>query len=279
MTQERTRDLATEQLEAWIRRFRVHESVEELALEICEVAQDAVGQDLHVSLSLLRSGGKIDTVAATDPICFEVDRYQEEVGEGPCASAAREQPVTHLEDTATDPEWPTFSRWAARYEVASMMAVRMETFEGDESDPTTGRAGLGALNFYSDRPHRFDPETEQNARRVEAPASFALSSRQHVIHLGRALESRDLIGQAKGNLMARLEVGEDAAFDVLRERSRHTNVRLVEVASSVVAGARKAGEARSPGAGGVPGHVPRGCLRAPATPVGSPAPRRRRPRP
>jgi AmiR/NasT family two-component response regulator len=48
-----------------------------------------------------------------------------------------------------------------------------------------------------------------------------------------ALESRDVIGQAKGILMAREHVTADEAFDILRTTSQHLNVKLRELAARV----------------------------------------------
>jgi AmiR/NasT family two-component response regulator len=48
--------------------------------------------------------------------------------------------------------------------------------------------------------------------------------------LAVALDSRDVIGQAKGILMERHKVDADAAFGMLRETSQHLNVKLVRVA-------------------------------------------------
>ncbi len=55
--------------------------------------------------------------------------------------------------------------------------------------------------------------------------------------LRTALESRDVIGQAKGILMARQGISADEAFDLLRRASQRSNVKLRDVAAQVVAGA------------------------------------------
>ena len=218
------------------RRFGSADSVEDLAELICEVAGELVEVADEVSVSLLERGGGITTVAATNDVCFAVDRFQEEHEEGPCVSAVREAPVTHLEDTSADPEWPAFSAWAAEHGVGSMMAIQLATYEGDEIDPTSGGEGQGALNFYAREPHAFGEDAERTARLLGVHASVALSARQYMSQMGEAVASRDLIGQAKGILMVRLGVDDQAAFGVLRDRSRNTNVRLVEVARAVVEG-------------------------------------------
>jgi hypothetical protein len=48
-----------------------------------------------------------------------------------------------------------------------------------------------------------------------------------------ALETRDLIGQAKGVIMAALSCSPDQAFHLLRQQSQHENRKLVEVAADI----------------------------------------------
>lgn len=48
-----------------------------------------------------------------------------------------------------------------------------------------------------------------------------------------ALETRDLIGQAKGVIMAALACTPDEAFLLIRQQSQHENRKLVEVAAEV----------------------------------------------
>jgi len=48
-----------------------------------------------------------------------------------------------------------------------------------------------------------------------------------------ALETRDIIGQAKGVVMAALSCSADEAFHLLRQQSQHENRKLVEVAVEV----------------------------------------------
>jgi AmiR/NasT family two-component response regulator len=53
-------------------------------------------------------------------------------------------------------------------------------------------------------------------------------------HLKDALESRDLIGQAKGVLMARRAISSEKAFAVLRDASQRTNRKLRDVAQDLI---------------------------------------------
>ena len=54
-------------------------------------------------------------------------------------------------------------------------------------------------------------------------------------HLRRALEHRDVIGQAKGILMATSRISDDQAFDMLRTASQRRNTKLHDIAASIVA--------------------------------------------
>lgn len=53
--------------------------------------------------------------------------------------------------------------------------------------------------------------------------------------LEKALESRDVIGQAKGILMERERVTGEEAFEMLRSSSQHLNLKLRDVAAMLVA--------------------------------------------
>jgi ANTAR domain/PAS fold len=53
-------------------------------------------------------------------------------------------------------------------------------------------------------------------------------------HLRRAVETRDIIGQAKGMLMERCDVEAVAAFDLLVTLSQKSNIRLEEVARKLI---------------------------------------------
>jgi len=55
-----------------------------------------------------------------------------------------------------------------------------------------------------------------------------------VAQLKEALNSRDVIGQAKGILMERRGVSPGKAFDTLRRASQALNVKLAQVAETLV---------------------------------------------
>src|SRR5262245_19181551 len=86
---------------------------------------------------------------------------------------------------------------------------------GDEPPRTDGPA----------RPEPADLDWAARVQRLEA----------EVAGLRRAMASRGPIEQAKGVLAERLQITPEEAFTHLSEVSQHTNVRLADVASSVLA--------------------------------------------
>ena len=62
--------------------------------------------------------------------------------------------------------------------------------------------------------------------------------------LREALESRDVIGQAKGILMEREKVTADDAFNMLRRASQHLNRKLRDLARRCTAPITSAGDRR-----------------------------------
>jgi AmiR/NasT family two-component response regulator len=92
---------------------------------------------------------------------------------------------------------------------------------------------MGSLNLYSTRPDAFDDTDVALGTIFAAHAAAAMSSAQHNRDLERKAASRDLIGRAKGILMARQHITDDEAFAVLRRASQRLNIKLAEIAQRV----------------------------------------------
>lgn len=76
---------------------------------------------------------------------------------------------------------------------------------------------------------------------------MALYGARHAEGLGRALASRDTIGQAKGILMERFRTGEDEALAMLVRSSQETNLKLVAVARWLTASTTQPARPQQPG--------------------------------
>jgi GAF domain-containing protein len=170
-------------------------------------------------------GRRIVSAAATHEIPQIVDAIQVEVDEGPCLDAIREHAVFRTGDLAAEARWPRFSaRAEAETGVRSILAVRLFVDEHT----------FGALNLYSTRPDAFADDVDVALASVfAAHAAVAMLSGRRQDQLARMAESRDVIGRAKGILMAQSHVDDDGAFDLLRRASQRLNVKLVDVARRV----------------------------------------------
>jgi transcriptional regulator with GAF, ATPase, and Fis domain len=195
---------------------RTLERIAHLAVETVE------GCD-HAGMTLVRSN-KVDTAAASDDVGPKVDALQNETGEGPCLSAIRDHEVFQTDDLVAEERWPRFSARAAEETgVRSILAFRLFVEEDT----------LGALNLYSDRPSAFDQEDRAVGAVFATHAAVAFSTARHEAQMDQALASRDLIGQAKGIIMAREGVTAEQAFAMLRRASQDLNMKLREVAERV----------------------------------------------
>jgi GAF domain-containing protein len=166
----------------------------------------------------------LTTVCTTGPTPRQLDELQMEMGTGPCLTAARKQIVVRMHDLAADTRWPEFRAAAMDHDVATMLCVPLSVDD----------QVLGTLSLYGDRPHIFRETVEPVARMLAALSAAALAESHQRKRMERALENRDLIGQAKGILMHRHGIRADAAFEMLRAHSQRTNTKLLAVAEQVV---------------------------------------------
>jgi len=154
-----------------------------------------------------------------------VDTIQSETQEGPCVDAIREHAVFLTGALSGEKRWPRFAHRAHQETgVESILALRLFV-DGDT---------LGALNLYSTRADAFDEHDVALGSVFAAHAAVALASARRQANLELMAVSRDVIGMAKGIIMARQHLSEDEAFDVLRRASQRMNVKLRELARRVV---------------------------------------------
>jgi hypothetical protein len=151
----------------------------------------------------------------------ELDRLQNELGEGPCLDAVWHEQRTLIQDMeAAHDRWPRYVRAAVERGIGSLISFQLFA--------NTGSAG--ALNLYSSRRNVFDEGTADIGMLFASQAALVLHGAQRISGLNTALESRDVIGQAKGILMERFDIGAPEAFSMLVESSQRTNMKLVDVA-------------------------------------------------
>lgn len=205
------------------RSLRAERSVQATLGKIVELAVKTIDGCDYAGVSLVQ-GGKITTPASSDEIPAKYDAVQYETGEGPCLDAIREHDVFQTDDLSHETRWPKFARRAAAESgVSSVLAFRLFIEENT----------LGALNLMSRSKAAFHEVDRAVGSIFAAHAAVALSAALQQQDLERAMETRDVIGQAKGILMARQHVTADEAFDMLRWASQQLNVKLRELAQQV----------------------------------------------
>ncbi len=174
--------------------------------------------------------GRVGTPYATDPIVIELDTLQRAGGEGPCLDALRDAAVFYAADLGDDVRWPTFGPEAVALGVRSLLAL-----------PLSVSGAPGALNLYARYPEAFGVIDRGRGMLLATMAGMAFTSAQihedeerRAANLQAALGTREMIGQAQGILMERERITPDQAFDILRRASQHLNVKLRDVAQSLV---------------------------------------------
>ena len=172
---------------------------------------------------------RVTTTASSDPIVVELDGLQFESDEGPCLDAMSQGTSFYAEDLATDVRWLAFGPAASAAGIRSLLAFPLVSHR------------LSALNLYARLPAAYGATDRAKGLIFATLAGIALGSAEQradeerrAENLHQALLTRELIGQAQGILMERERVTAEQAFDVLRRASQHLNLKLREVAETLV---------------------------------------------
>ncbi len=197
-----------------------HGDVDATLRAVTTAAVATVPHASECSISYVTGRREVESRASTGDLSREVDALQGRLGEGPCLDAVWEEEVVRVDDVAAEQRWPRFAREAAALGAGSMMCSQLFV-SGDQ---------LGALNLYSRDPGVFDDEAQEIGMMLAAHAAVAIAGAEHEQNLRRAVDRRDLIGQAEGILMERYEITADQAFGVLARVSQQTNRRLADIA-------------------------------------------------
>jgi GAF domain-containing protein len=212
---------------------RVLDQEEDLAAIMERVCRQVVGAipgaDL-ASVTVLRDGVP-ESLAWTEPHTLTVDRAQYDAGEGPCLEAARWGQMQRVTVSSAAERWPAFADAAATLEVGSYLSAPL--LIEDEYH--------GSLNLYGRQTHGFRALDAALLALYTTAAEAALrnarrylQARGQVTQLQQALDSRAVIDQAKGILMAAHRVPADEAFTMLVDRSQRENRKLRDLAETFV---------------------------------------------
>lgn len=198
-------------------------SLEETVEAVLGFALSAI-QCSYAAVMLQGSQGRLEMVAATDPLVADLEVAQREVGAGPDVDLAKDRLGVLVSDTRSDHRWPRWAKEADAVGIRSMLGARLYT----------ERSTVGTLNLYDVRENYFDLDDQSVVNLLARHAAIALARSRHLDNLWQAIDARKRIGQAQGILMARYGLDEDQAFQLLLRYSQNENRKLRLVAEEVV---------------------------------------------
>jgi GAF domain-containing protein len=178
--------------------------------------------------------GHLQVVASTSNRAQDLELFELQSEEGPCLDCFNTgELVANIELAEARERWPQFSAAFLRagYRSAHAVPLRLR------------HQVIGAMNLFCiDRP-MLSAEDLALGQALADVATIGLLQERAVRQsdlvseqLQTALNSRVLIEQAKGVLLARIGVGVDEAFRLMREHSRRNRQPLRDVASGVIDG-------------------------------------------
>lgn len=199
-------------------------TVNDVLNDVTKTARELMPGADTVGVLLIGRGGKFESLAGTSELPQTLDEIQMQAGEGPCVEAALDELILRTDDFRTEDRWPLYSAAAVEHGVLSGLSIKLYTAERT----------AGALNMFGSKPRAFDAEDETIATVLAAHAAAAILASREGEQLKSAMANRDRIGQAKGIIMERYGVDEIRAFEMLKQLSQDSNVKLADVAQRVI---------------------------------------------
>lgn len=205
--------------------------VDQFLHELAVLATRVVTDGLCCGMTLRQRGRSPATAACTDPLAAQADEVQFRTGDGPSLHAMRRGERVHIQDMTRYDRWPRFCGHAVSVGIRSCLVVPLIT----DGEP------VGALALYARRPFAFGPDETRRADRFARNASGALTLALRMAscedlndQLRSSIASRAVIDQALGVIMATERCPQEKAFALLRTVSQNTNVKLRDLAATIV---------------------------------------------
>jgi GAF domain-containing protein len=210
----------------------VGRSLEDVLAEITAIATPGIPGAEATSITLVRAD-RAFTAAYDGEMALAADELQYQEDAGPCLDAGRGGVVLRVDDMRTETRWPRYVSRVQEKAVRSSLSVPLPYQD----------ATVGALNIYSSEPAAFaTPQSLDAGLQVAEAVAVAVVNAdahaqltEHARNMRVAMDSRAVIEQAKGVLMAQRHVDADQAFDMLREASQRYNRKLRDIAEGIVA--------------------------------------------
>ncbi|WPU09795.1 GAF and ANTAR domain-containing protein [Pseudarthrobacter oxydans] len=175
---------------------------------------------------------KATAIAGSDPCIRTLDQLQDKYGYGPGITAMRTTDTVLVPDVSQEKRWPAYASALSRQGLFSAVSVPL----------VLGEDIRGALSLYCRRLQAFSSEDIATARAFSGQVSKSL---RLALRIGRlqdtrdsmsaAMKSRTVIDLATGAIMAQSHCSQHQAFSVLLQASNTRNMKLKDVAATVVA--------------------------------------------
>jgi GAF domain-containing protein len=216
-------------------------------VELLTLVTDCCVDVLDVSsagIMLVAPEGDLRVAASSSEAMRVLELFELQAQEGPCLDCYRTgQPIVNQDLATVNGRWPRFAPEALAAGFHSVHALPMR-LRGSI---------IGAVNlFRRDAGKMRQPDVEAAQALADVATIGILQHRAtleaQVVNeqLNHALNSRIVIEQAKGVIAERLGVNMEEAFATLRGHARSHNLRLVDVAQSVITGSLSASVLRGP---------------------------------
>jgi GAF domain-containing protein len=199
---------------------------------VADLAKRTISGADEVSITLVGAGGA-HTAAYTGERAMTVDEWQYQQGHGPCLAAAAANLTVTVPDMAGESRWPAWVDRAIDAGVHSCLSIGLPLRE----------CVSGAVNVYAGKPHAFDDDAVVLAETFGGYAAVAMAN-AHLYNSATladqahaAMDSRAVIEQAKGIIMAERRCTADEAFAILAKVSEYSGRDLGDVAAVLVASA------------------------------------------
>jgi GAF domain-containing protein len=173
---------------------------------------------------------RVATFGSTEPRIEKVDQHQYDLWSGPCVDALNGE-IQYLDGKDVPQKWEPFHAAISKIGINSVLSFPLHA--GDEV--------IGALNFYAETQDAIESGNLEEGQAFAAQASVALAaakgfqaSREQVQQLEEAIQTRTMIGQATGLLMAQEGLTSQEAFQKLVRVSQTSNIKLREIAHRYV---------------------------------------------
>lgn len=204
----------------------------DLMQQIALTARRVIAPVAEASVTFTRGHNDGWTVATTGELATRLDEAQYALGHGPCMDAGSGGEILLVRDFSDDDRWPDYAVIVLEAGVRSSLSVPFPVQQNV----------IAALNLYSMETEAFRDDHVELAQEIAAQGAVAVanamlyeSASRLAEDLKQAMESRAIIEQAKGILMANSRCSAEEAFNTLVKASQRENRKLREIAAEIVA--------------------------------------------